>query len=350
MNVRKIGKKWKATVSIGKVDGKYRRKSFTAATKSEAVRLASEYQYHHGPDVPQISVKQAVSEYIESKSGVLSPVTIRNYLSVLRTYCGPLTMPLDSVRSVDLQQWISDISGSVSPKTVRNAVGLVVSSIRLYRDVTFRLTLPVYVKPTLHTPTDGEIRTMIAKADGDLRLAIILSACGTMRRGEVCALTYADVDRKECSIHVHRDMVKGPDARWIIKEIPKTKTSIRRIHYPRQIIDMIPIGPPDERIVQMLPDSITKRFIDLRDELGISCRFHDLRAYSASFRIALGIPLSYVEAEGGWSKGSKALRETYSRIMTEPQAEFYRKSDDFLLQICSKPSKNGSTARVSGMD
>lgn len=46
----------------------------------------------------------------------------------------------------------------------------------------------------------------------------------------------------------------------------------------------------DAHIVPMLPVSIMDAFCDLRDSLGLHCRFHDLRHYSISLAHSLGIP------------------------------------------------------------
>ena len=57
-----------------------------------------------------------------------------------------------------------------------------------------------------HTiPTDDEVSQLIGQARPDLKKAILLAAMGTMRRGEIAALDYDDINGN--TVHVHSDMV-----------------------------------------------------------------------------------------------------------------------------------------------
>ena len=60
-------------------NGKRIYKSFTASSKKEAEYLASEYLLSNKKDFKNIKLSDAISQYIDSKSNVLSPSTIRGY-------------------------------------------------------------------------------------------------------------------------------------------------------------------------------------------------------------------------------------------------------------------------------
>ena len=80
MNARKLPSgSWRARLFLGEDEnGKKHYKSFTAATKREAERLALNYAEERAtPD--RITFKDALARYIESKSNVLSPSTLRGH-------------------------------------------------------------------------------------------------------------------------------------------------------------------------------------------------------------------------------------------------------------------------------
>ncbi len=105
-----------------------------------------------------------------------------------------------------------------------------------------------------------------------------------MRRGEISALKYSDIEKN--TLYIHADLVKDKSGVWIYKE-PKTPDSIRYKTIPHEIIDLMGNGKPDEYVIKWTPDSITKRFINFRKTQGLDIRFHDLRHYYASIGAAL---------------------------------------------------------------
>ena len=76
---------WKVTIYDYKDStGKVHQKSFTAETKRDAERLATEYR--NGPKLSDLTVGEAVKGYIDSKKNVLSPSTHRSYMAIYRAH------------------------------------------------------------------------------------------------------------------------------------------------------------------------------------------------------------------------------------------------------------------------
>ena len=89
MNAKKLPSgSWSARLFLGEDEnGKKHYKSFTAATKREAERLALNYAEERAtPD--RITFKDALARYIESKSNVFSPSTLRGYRQMEKYYAG----------------------------------------------------------------------------------------------------------------------------------------------------------------------------------------------------------------------------------------------------------------------
>lgn len=139
--------------------------SFTAATKKEAEYLAAEYAVtKKQKKLPaNLTIGDAIDKYILSKENVLSPGTIREYRRTWHFYFELLEgVFLKDISNERLQTWVSLLSAKVSPKTVRNARGLLSSALDMFfPDFRIKTTLPQREKPDLHTPSDADVRKLL---------------------------------------------------------------------------------------------------------------------------------------------------------------------------------------------
>lgn len=310
--------------------GKRVYKSFTDPDKKKVIRLAHEFQdnkdeYHD----QELTIAKALDEYISSKEGVLSPSTIREYRRLqAKAYDNIGTLYVSRTTSKDLQYFISDLSRTKSPKSVRNIYSLLAAALDMHTDKKFRVTLPQKNVPEYATPDSKQVRTLLDNASDKLRLCIYLSAIGTLRRGEICALKYKDVIRDKNIIYVHADMVQDKNGDWIYKSCPKNSNSVRHVELSSKIINMIDEGDPEDYIIGFTPGQITHRFIYLRNKLGLSCRFHDLRHYSATIRMYIGVPLKEIQFEGGWGS-LETLEKSYLNRLKSESNEYRKKANKY---------------------
>lgn len=292
-------------------DGKQHYRSFTAPTKAEAEQAAARFSGNSDRIARcDLTVAEAIEGYITSRDGVLSPSTILGYRRMQSIRFDQIARKkIQRLTSDDVQLFISELSRKLSAKTVHNIYGLLCASVAHYApEKSFRVKLPTKHKKRSHAASDAQIMALFDAACPELQKCIALGAFTSMRRGEICALRFGDIQGN--SIHVHADMVKGPDG-WIYKSIPKTSDSDRIVPVPPEVIDLLGDGLPDQYVIDWKPDTVTKRFIDLRNELGLpDIRFHDLRHYYASIAAVL-VPSLYAESFGGWKKGSRTMREVY---------------------------------------
>lgn len=308
-------------------NGKRQYKSFTAPTKKEAEFLASQYMIEKDQKKKQKSDNLFCNElekYICNKEPVLSPSTIKGYKNIERMlkkhYSSFYMMKISDIEQEHVQEVISDLSKTKSPKTVRNYHGLI--SAVLGSNLHLNTTMPQRIQPELYIPSDNEIKALVkAVKDTELEIPVLLGAFCMMRRGEICGLSMNDI--KGNSIHVHHSLVLGPDKEWHLKA-PKTTTSDRYIEAPQFVIDRIKeVG----HITTLNPHSITIMFQRVLDKNNIPhFRFHDLRHYSASIRHALGIPDAYIMADGGWCS-DKVLKAVYRHVMSDRKKEMSDKAN-----------------------
>lgn len=282
---------------------------------------------------PDMTVKDAIQGYIEAKRGVLSPSTILNYESIEKNYI-PLigSIHLDSLTQKKIQEWVSKISAGRSAKTVKNAYGLLVSSVCMFcPELHIRAKLPQKEKPDLYIPTDYDIQKLLDYVQGkELEIAIYLAVFGPMRRGEICALESTDIDGNV--VTVNKSMVLSPDKSWKIKQ-PKSYAGYREIIYPDFVIERI--QDINGRIVKCTPNQLTARFQRAVHFSGLPhFRFHDLRHYSASFMHAIGIPDSYIMERGGWQTDN-VMKTVYRHTLNDRVKEMSQKVNAEFNSLCN---------------
>jgi integrase len=152
---------------------------------------------------------------------------------------------------------------------------------------------------------------------------LLLTAISTgLRREELLALKWSDVDFKEGKISVTKNIFKGQ-----IQE-PKTKTSIRKMNMPRILIDVLKehknkglkseIVFPNKEGSYLDPENMVKRHFNKNLKVaGIKkIRFHDLRHTFATALIAQNVPIKYIQAQMGHSSIQVTL-DRYGHLMPE---------------------------------
>lgn len=300
--------------------------SFTEPTKSLAEQKAAQFnQRKKLRRRHDLTCSEAVSQYIELLPGDISPSTLRGYIAIKkRIDAQPIaSMRINQVGDDDLQSFINKMQrGGLSAKTVQNTYSLLMSSIQKYTDVRFRVKLPRIHRPPKSAPSDSDVRLLISEASPELKKAICLAAFGSLRRGEVAALKFSDIDQKEKTITVHSDIIKNPVGDWVYKDHPKTNASFRTVELPVDIINLLGSGDPDDYVVGLKnPSCITDRFETLKKRLDINIRFHDLRGYCASIMAALGISDAYAQKRGGWSSPG-VLKSVYQNVIDDREKQY----------------------------
>lgn len=123
--------KYRCLIYIGMENGKRKYKSFTADTKKEAERKAVNYQSEL--EDKQDTVNSMIECYIKSKEKVLSQTTLKAYISIKNNLMEEISLlKVKSLNSSNVQAWIGSISIGHSPKTVKNAYGLLSAALESY--------------------------------------------------------------------------------------------------------------------------------------------------------------------------------------------------------------------------
>lgn len=318
---------WRIRVYAGEDEtGKKIYKSFTAPTKKEAEYLAAEYQMtgkQKAASAADMTLREAYERYIDSKSSVLSPSTIRGYrLQQGRDFPKLMNYKLKDLTQEAIQIAVNHMAADHSPKTIRNAHGLLSAVLTAYApDIQLHTRLPQKERKLLDIPSDAEIAAILKATEGKpLHTAILLGSVGTMRRSEVCALLKTDITDK--GVMVNKAMVPNDKKEYVIKTT-KTAAGTRFIELPGFVIaELRAVDNTSDRVYPFNPMTLSNSFALITQKvLGRKYRFHDLRHYSASVLHAMGVPDLYIMQRGGW-ESRETLNRVYQHVMSDEQKKY----------------------------
>lgn len=284
---------------------------------------------------PHITVGAAIDRYIMSKDTVLSPSTIAGYQKIRRSYFQEIMdVFIEHLTKETVQKSVNTLAKSVSPKTVRNAYGLLTASLNVY-GISFNVTLPPKKKQEIQIPSTEEVKILLSAAKGTaLELPILLAAEMGLRTSEIRGLTWDCI--KDGKLHVCQAVVDGKDGpelkgtksysgdRWLTIT-PHVSAVLEK--WKKEGRPAIPNQHHTVRHALALPDqicpetaySIYGRFTRLCESCNLPhYRFHDLRHYYASVLLALGIPDKYAMERMGHATNSM-LKAVYQHTMKDAE-------------------------------
>lgn len=313
---------WRVRIYIGRKDGKDLYKSFTGATRQIAQMKAAEYA-HESKQPVTITLEQAIDNYIETKSKILSPATIHGYKALSRNaYASIIGLSLEKLTQDKQQACINEYAAGHCPKTVRNASGLLTAVMRLYcPEKAYRLSLPQPKKSRITIPTQAQITELMEAVKGTpMETAILFASALGLRRSEMAAVKWSDFDFAQNKLRIQRAMVRDDDNLWHIKATKSTESD-RIIEVPEAVVHHLKtLKRDDEYVIPLHPNIIGDTFWRLKTKTGIPCRLHDLRHYYASILLALNVPDKYAMKRMGHST-TNMLKTVYQHILQDKDAE-----------------------------
>lgn len=317
------------------IDGE--RYSCTGSTKKEAQEKAK--QIFAGVEMEKrlpLTLGRAIDKYIEAKTATLSPSTIRGYKSVRRNYFPDIINEnISDLTQADIQLAMSSLAAKgLSPKTIKNAHGLLNSTFEMFRpNFQLRTRLPEGQKTEMRIFSEAEIKKVFEAAKGDkYELPILLAAWLGLRMSEIRGLKYGDL--KEGKLHIHTAVVRDSEGKDVEKGT-KTTSGDRWIKCPGAIQHLIVVkrleledaGKDKHEISETYicpwkDITIYKNFIRICKKAEVEpCRFHDLRHFMASEGHALGIPNKYLMKRMG-HKTENMLQNVYQHTISDVADEF----------------------------
>lgn len=313
---------WRVSVMVNG-----QRISITRLNKKECVVAAAELKagLKQASSPSRMTVGDAIDRYISGRDSVLSPSTIAGYRRLrANTLQDLMDVKVADITQERVQRSVNLMSRNRSPKSVRNAHGLLAAALAdVWPDLHLRTRLPQKVKYDISVPSEGDISAIIAATRGsNVELPVMLAVWLGLRMSEIIGLRWDDIDGDV--LHIRRALVDEGE------KTTKTSSSKRDIMIPAYIKDLLNKTPrTDEHIVPLTRRAIYDRFQRMCRKAGIQhYRFHDLRHINASVMLALGVPNKYAQERMGHATDNM-LKTVYQHTMIEHQRTVAHSIDSY---------------------
>lgn len=282
-------------------------------TEKEVVKLIAEKLASSKVYTPSSPFKKACEAYLEAKTNIISPSTIRGYKSVIRQLSEKFgNTPINSLTTQMVQAEINRYAAEHSPKSTANYYGFIVSVLKFYDHAPGHVTLPQREKKPIYIPTYEEVKKIFENVKGSKYEVPILLAGMGLRRSEICALHEGDLVGNVLTIN--KAVVQDENLQWVEKST-KTTDSTRQIVLPPYLVDLI----NKNGFYDGHPELIYRKLTQVQDQLGIPhFSLHKMRHFYASYMHDLGFSDKQLQEAGGW-KSDRILKTVYQHAMEMDQ-------------------------------
>lgn len=184
-----------------------------------------------------MTVGQAIDRYIESKDAVLSPSTIAGYKRIRANALQRLMdIRLPELTQEAVQREINRMSKEKSPKSIRNAHGLLSAALSVYRpNLILRTTLPQKKRYEAAIPSGEDIEKILKSAEGTrMELPILLAIWLGLRASEIRGITWDSIEGEY--LHIKQAIVEGEHGPAV--KGTKTYSGNRRVRVPLYIMSL----------------------------------------------------------------------------------------------------------------
>lgn len=294
------------------------RRSFTGDSRASVEEAALRWKMDKTPTAAG-TLGEAITRYIAARETSLSPSTIRRYHKFQELNFQELQRrSLASLTREDFQEAINAMARSYAPKTVKNAWGML-SSVLKENGREIAVSLPQLTAEEHPFLEPDQLGPFLDAVKGEkLEIPILLGLLG-LRRSEIAALTWNDIDLKKAALSVRSAVVQDSDGQWVQKKETKNTSSRRTvpIMIPR-LLELLQAAPKNTaHVVECNPNSIYNACNRICDRLGyprIGC--HGLRHSAVSLWYHLGISELAAMRLGGYADFG-TMRRIYTHLASQ---------------------------------
>lgn len=332
------------------------------ATKSEAEKLLAkklaEIDYSGIAYDARITLSEFLEQWLDAKQHDIDSDTLigykRNIANHILPYLGDTR--LDKLKKITLQKYVNELSKEAGTRTVnytlmilKQALGQAVEWELLVKNPADKLMYEKYEAPEQVIWTDEEFARFLkfAQSSRFYPIYILLITTG-MRRGEILALEWTDIDFETNTLSI----TKSLNAERIIKKA-KTPTSVRNLIIPDFVADILKeyrtqqkkwfmasgIRPEHNAIftasngAYLFPRNVLRTFKQDCQEAGVPIvNLHSLRHLHVSVLLDEGVDIKRIQHQVGHAKPSTTVN-VYSHLINKADAGVANKIEDHILKI-----------------
>jgi integrase len=359
---RRADGRWCAYLSLGEGGRRY----LYGKTRAEVQRKLSAAHRTQDDGLPfspeRHTVGDFLTEWLEGQRPRLRPNTWKRYEEYVRIHAMPTLgrVKLAALSPQHLDRlYAQRVAAGLSPTTVHHIHAVLHKALEqavrwnlVPRNVAGLVDPPRAGRQEMTALTPEQTRTLLeGAADGPLEAILTLAVTTGMRKGELLALHWTDVDLERGTLRVVGTMQRHPDGKMAVTP-PKTARSRRRVelapmalnalrrHRARQTETRLLLGPVWNALGLVFPSSLGRAqdgshllyglFHPLLERLGPPIiRFHDLRHTAATLLLGQGVHPKIVSEMLGHSTIAITL-DLYSHVTPTMQRDAARAMNSLL--------------------
>ena len=361
---------WVGMLDLGIVGGKRQRKTVYGRTEHEALEKLGKLRVARDRGLDLLAPSWTVGQWLDAWLSEMKafdgtrPATLTLYKGLADRYVKPVIghVRLDKLTPAHVQRLVAETRNSQTSlgrtpsaatqrhvhKLVRNALGDALRLELVTRNVAAQVKAPPMARQRRPELGVAEARRLLEVIEGErLEAFYVLALTTGLRRGELLALRWDDVDLGSRQLHVRRALQRVGGKLQMVE--PKTGSSVRTVvlpkiavrylreHKKRQNGERLALGDAwrEHGLVfassvgtPIEPRNVNRRWDELRAKAGLDwLRLHDLRHGCASFLLAQGVPARAIMEVLGHSEIGVTMN-TYAHVLPELRQEAADAIDD----------------------
>ena len=363
------GVSWQVILDRGEDNnGKRLRNYYTFSTKKEAQAALNgkiaEYNKGAYIEPSRMTVKECAEEWMKVQvCPRLAANTIHGYAVNLERHTIPYigNIPVQKLTATMIQEMYQKLEEKgLSPRSIRyvhttlhEALNYAYRMQIISKNPAEFVSVPKQQKYEAQVYDKKEVGQLLEAAKGtSLDMPIRLAVGLGLRRGELLALQWEDVDFEENTVYVHRNLT-CINNQYLFGE-PKTKSGIRKLSAPpslmealkhhkvRQMENKLAFGKDyqDNHLICCRPDgkpihtaTFSQEFNRFLKSHGLKhIRLHDLRHTNATLMLQMGVPAKVASERLGHANISITL-DTYTHVVKELNQEAAEKLEDIFAPL-----------------
>jgi len=243
---RKDGR-WAATLDLGYVAGKRKRKTIYGKTKAEVDEKLTKLKNEQLMGLPVLDERRTVSDFLTSwltglRTEPLKQSTRQRYDEMVRLHLQPSLGRIRLVRLTPdhlLELYAAKLDSGLKPATVRHIHAVIRRALRraeerghVARNVAALVSPPRVEREEMDFLTEDEVELFLKSVRGDPFEALYVLAVVTgMREGELLGLRWSDINFDKGVVSVQRQ-IQRITGKGLVTSTPKTVRGRRSIPVP----------------------------------------------------------------------------------------------------------------------
>jgi integrase len=379
--IKRYENSYSIILNLGKdVNGKRKQQWYSVkGTKKQAEKrlreMLTEYDLGALVKPTRVTVGQYLDQWLQDSKGNIAQNTAQTYAWFIDKHIKPAIgqIPLTTLRPEHLQKLYSDKltsgrrngTGGLGSRSVRyihttmhKALKSAVKMGMLARNPADAVDIPKVTRREMQVMSETDLHIFLEYAKSTPYYALFYTALFTgMRRSEILALRWCDLDLLLCQSSVTRTLHQLHNREFVIRQ-PKTAKGRRLIalspstvtvlkeHLATQVEQRRALGltlQDDDLLFSrtggkpLLPDSITVAWRKLARRCGLKgIRLHDARHTHASLMLKQGVHPKIVQERLGHASIGITL-DTYSHVAPGLQQAAANRFDDIVLPAETQP-------------